>query len=147
MQMFVSKSALTLHLEGGACPSGIDRRIVNRQIVALDKTSMIANSSRLLTYDDSVQYGATDRAWNGYAFECYLCHAQMRTLVALNQHLRSPRHDQKIYQCPNLNCGLQVTTLSALCQHIESGKCGIARFKQVQDAMDSIFNGMKRLAL
>lgn len=95
--MFGTKSALTLHLESGSCPSGLDRKSVARRVIELDTSRFITNGARLLTYGQD-EYWATERCWNGEAYECYLCHSEMRTLHALNQHLRSPRHDQKIYK-------------------------------------------------
>lgn len=35
-------------------------------------------------------YEATDMAWNGDAYECYLCHRDFNSLRGLNQHLASP---------------------------------------------------------
>ncbi|EGN93768.1 hypothetical protein SERLA73DRAFT_126614 [Serpula lacrymans var. lacrymans S7.3] len=118
-QAFVSKSALVLHLESGKCQSGVDRRTVDRYVPA----------------------------WNGAFFECYLCHTEFRSLDALNQHLASPFHREKVYRCPLTSCRVQFVTLSALCQHVESEKCGVARFKSVQNTMDNMFSKMGRLTM
>ncbi|KAF8167256.1 hypothetical protein B0H34DRAFT_644835 [Crassisporium funariophilum] len=117
---FVSRSALVLHLEGGGCRSGMDRATINK-------------------------YYATEASWNGRGFECYLCHNPYTSLRGLNQHLGSPRHQGRIYVCPASDCRMRFTTLSALCQHIESEKCGVSKFKAVQNTMDSFLGQMGRL--
>ncbi|KAF8148788.1 hypothetical protein K438DRAFT_1625326 [Mycena galopus ATCC 62051] len=120
---FVSRSALILHLESGSCRSGADRQTINRYTT----------------------YVASARAWNGMEYECYLCHAGYRTLASLNQHLASPRHQEKQYICPLNVCREPFTTLSGLCQHIESERCGVAKFKVVQNTMDDLMGKMRRL--
>lgn len=133
---FVSRSALILHLESSGCKSGADRQTINRYVRQYDTKNIITNPPRLLTVGTSdVTYVASERAWNGSAYECYLCHAGFRTLTALNQHLASPRHQEKIYVCPLNLCRESFTTLRGLCQHIESECCGVAKFKIVQNTM------------
>src|ERR1700735_4994166 len=119
---FVSRSALLLHLEGGACRSGIDRTTVNKYVRQYDTNIIITDPARFLTdgTSDNIKYYASDRSWNGYGYECYLCHRSFASLVALNQHLGSPVHQDKIYICPSSTCRARFTALSALCQHIES---------------------------
>ncbi|KAF9011236.1 hypothetical protein BDQ17DRAFT_1387660 [Cyathus striatus] len=104
-QSFVSISTLILHFELGRCNSGID-------------------------YDTTITYHATSTMWNGYSYECYLCYNMFCTLSALDQHLASLRHQDKIYFCPKM--------LSGLFQHIESGKCGVSRFKRVQNLLNNV---------
>jgi hypothetical protein len=101
-----------------------------------DTNNNITKPSRLLQGANEVTYAASERAWNGVAYECYLCHAGHRTLAALNQHLGSPRHQEKVYVCPLNVCRVRFSTLSGLCQHIESGRCGVARF--VRNTMDDL---------
>ncbi|KAJ6515271.1 hypothetical protein C8R45DRAFT_1058543 [Mycena sanguinolenta] len=113
---FVSRAAAFAHLESGRCSSRMDRQTLNRL-----------------------------RAWNGDAYECYLCHHEFRTLQDLNTHLASPRHQQKSYVCPLNVCRVSFATLSGLCQHIESGRCGVLKFRVVQDAMDQLMGKMKSL--
>ncbi|KAF9513509.1 hypothetical protein BS47DRAFT_1372502 [Hydnum rufescens UP504] len=114
---FVSVSAMTLHLEQGACVSGINRSIVNSRIVALDRNNVITNPARLIggpagtpTVAQSTTYRATERSYNGRAYECYLCNKEFNTLPALNAHLNSPRHQDKIYRCPKSNCRKEFST-------------------------------------
>ncbi|KAJ7572001.1 hypothetical protein C8J56DRAFT_907017 [Mycena floridula] len=148
-QFFVSRSAMVLHLEGGRCPSEINRATVNRLVRQNDRNNLITDP-RMLTNGNSTQevtYYASSASWNGHAFECYLCHGTYRTLSALNQHLASPKHQDKIYICRYSSCQARFTTLSGFVQHIESEKCGVAKFKAVQNALDGLLGQMKRLTV
>jgi hypothetical protein len=151
---FVSFSALVLHFEAGTCPSGLTRDQLNRMVVRMDRNNAITNPARLIggpggySPANVTTSWATERSWNGYAYECFLCHNTFRTLHALNAHLQSPRHQEKIYRCPNRQaCGLEFRVLSALTQHVESGKCGVSRFKEVQDVIDSLSSSVRRITL
>ncbi|KAJ7157493.1 hypothetical protein C8R46DRAFT_1114665 [Mycena filopes] len=147
---FVSRSALLLHLEAGTCASGMDRKTVDRYVRQYDTKNIITDPARLLTGGSTAEdttYTATSRTWNGSAYECYLCHVGYHTLRALNQHLASPRHQNKIYVCPLTTCRQHFPTLSGLCQHIESGRCGVNKFKVVQNTMDDVMGGMRRLTV
>ena len=147
---FVSRSALVLHLEEGACPSGIDRATLNRYVRQYDKNNIITDPSYLLTSgtdSDNTKYYATESSWNGRGYECHLCHSSYPSLASLNQHLASPIHQDKIYNCPASSCRSRFTTLSALCQHIESEKCGVSKSKAVQHIMDRLLGQIGRLTL
>ncbi|TFK24280.1 hypothetical protein FA15DRAFT_592733 [Coprinopsis marcescibilis] len=151
-QGFVSTSALVLHFESGACPSGMTRSAVNKFVRQYDRNNVIADPARMIGggsgYDDEVTYYATRRAWNGDAYECYLCHNEYGSLRALNQHLTSSRHQNKIYVCPWSDCRSRFSTLSAFCQHVESERCGILRFSsQAQRLMNGLVSGMRTIAL
>ncbi|ELU45831.1 zinc-finger double-stranded RNA-binding domain-containing protein [Rhizoctonia solani AG-1 IA] len=143
---FVNKSALLLHFEGGSCKSGLTRQKLNRLIAERDSSNFITNPNRLLT--GSTETWATQKAWNGHAYECYFCHKEFRSLAQLNQHLASPVHEQPLYHCPKLGhgCRAQFKTASGLCQHIEDGSCGVARFKAIQDSMEILVRGVRRIA-
>lgn len=141
-----------LHFEGGACPSGLNRHELNKLVVRLDRNNLITNPSRLITGPSGTQQlsatrklWATELSYNGYQYECFLCHAEFGTLLALNKHLQSPRHEDKIYRCPNHTCGLQYSALSSLTQHVENGQCGVSRFKMVRDVMESLTGGIRAL--
>ncbi|TFK42097.1 hypothetical protein BDQ12DRAFT_677641 [Crucibulum laeve] len=149
---FVSNSAMILHMESGNCRSGMNRATVNEVVRQYDRNNDITNPSRMLTGASSnevITYYAGNKAWNGYGYECYLCQGTYRTLVILNQHLASSRHQDKIYFCPPRlsTCRQKFTTLSALCQHIESEKCSVYRFKVVGDVMDGMMNKMRMLTV
>ena len=146
---FVSRSAMLLHLEEGKCPSGLDRAAVNRLVREYDRNNIITDPSRLLTNgtNTEITYMAGPSSWNDYrqGYECYLCHTLYGALARLNQHLASAKHKAKIYFCPLDSCKNRFPTLSGLCQHIESEKCGVSRFRAVQTAMDGLLGKMKRL--
>jgi len=145
-QAYVSKSALLLHMESGYCKRGMNRQRLNDAIIALDRSNVITNPARLIGGPGQhVHSWATERSWNGEAYECYFCHSTFRSLKALNAHLQSPRHEEKIYVCPKSDCRQQFSVLSALCQHVESEKCGVVRFREVKAVMDSFVSGMRRL--
>ncbi|CAE7081199.1 unnamed protein product [Rhizoctonia solani] len=144
-ERFASKSALLQHFEGGRCKSGLTRQILNRLVAQRDTSNFITNPNRLIT--GTTETWATQKAWNGRAFECYFCDKEFPYLPQLNQHLASPAHEQALYHCPKLGhgCQAQFKALSGLCQHIESGSCGVSRFKVVQDNMSNLIRGMNRL--
>ena len=133
---FVSRAGLVAHLESGACKSGMTRKMIDDIVHRLDTQGIITDPARMLTNGGSkkkeVTTWATERAWNGAAYECYWCHQTFATLRTLNAHLRSPAHAEKIYRCPprQSGCGAEFGTLSAFCQHMESGSCDVFRFKK-----------------
>lgn len=144
--MFISTANLVMHLESGGCRSGATRHTVNQFVAERDTGHFITNPNRLIT--GPTETWATERAWNGNNYECYFCHKEFRALTGLNQHLASPAHERMTYRCPpqlSQGCRMQFKTLSALCQHIESGSCGVIRFKVVQDNMQNLVRGMNRL--
>ncbi|KAG8747558.1 hypothetical protein FRC10_000694 [Ceratobasidium sp. 414] len=144
---FISTAGLVLHLEAGTCVSGVTRQHVANTVTRLDRNHLITNPNRMIT-GSTESYQATQRAWNGHSYECYLCHKEFRTLIALNQHLASSIHEQAVYRCPTLGtgCKLKFKSLGHLFQHVENGSCGVGRFKVVQDGMDYMMQGMRRLA-
>ncbi|KAN0100149.1 hypothetical protein V8E55_000133 [Tylopilus felleus] len=147
-QSFVSKSAMILHLEAGSCPSGANRRMIDRWVRVNDRDNVVTVPRRLLTYgDDDIECVATQRSWNGSAYECVLCHSGFRTLDDLNRHLASPRHKEKTYRCPLTTCLAKFSTLSGLCQHVESESCGVLRFRAVRDGMDHLLRDMGTLRI
>ncbi|KAF8910191.1 hypothetical protein CPB84DRAFT_1834193 [Gymnopilus junonius] len=103
-----------LHLESGACTSGYD----TNNVITTPRHMITGGSA-----SGDITYIATSRSWNGSGYECYLCHGIYSTLGALNQHLASPRHQDKIYRCLGPSCEYRCSALSALVQHIESNKC------------------------
>ncbi|EPS99952.1 hypothetical protein FOMPIDRAFT_1123410 [Fomitopsis schrenkii] len=155
-KVFVSGAALILHLESGACRSRVTRRAINCAAVKHDTEHVITIPARMLMYvEDNANTSvvatlATERSWNGSAYECFLCHREFKKLVGLNDHLRSPVHEERMYRCPlgYAGCAAEFKALSALCQHVESEKCGIRRFNiQMQDYLGDLTNNMKKLGI
>jgi hypothetical protein len=154
IKSFVSPSAVTHHLESGTCPSRMTREQLNRTVVCADTNNYITNPSRLVTGPlgwneppPSVTTWATERSRNGDMYECFLCNARFRTLAQLNQHLNSPRHDEKIYICPKTDCRTEFVTLSGLWQHVEGGSCGVVMFRSVRNTMESLTRGFNMLTV
>jgi len=130
---YATASGLTIHLESGSCSSGLNRAKINTQIRQLDRRNVI--TTPLLTMGDSyedTETTATERAWNGDAYECYFCPREFGSLTALNQHLRSPAHERDNYHCPKAGCNRTYKLLSGLVQHVESESCGLMTFGQTQ---------------
>ncbi|GAA6008680.1 hypothetical protein JCM11491_003397 [Sporobolomyces phaffii] len=125
---FVDYGAVTLHLESGACASGITRDQINHGVAQLDPQHLItnhtshgsnrrplitsgnsahnnrfspySNASRSLAPPAVVQNLATNASYNpsNGQFECFFCHSFFRTLSGLNQHLASPRHQYATFR-------------------------------------------------
>jgi hypothetical protein len=152
---FVSYGALVLHVESGACPSGMTRDRLNRLVVRRDTRHYITNPDRLIEgpldgrYEPPapVETWATELSWNGEEYECFLCGGTFETLARLNKHLQSPRHADKIYRCPKPDCRTEFRTLSGLCQHVEGGTCGVRTFRRVRNVMDSLTRGFNALTM
>ncbi|KZT67386.1 hypothetical protein DAEQUDRAFT_767287 [Daedalea quercina L-15889] len=160
---FASGPAVVQHLESGGCRSGMERRAVNRRAVRLDADNIITDPARLLAVPggyappEQSTPRATERSRNPASgeYECCVCGAGFKKLEDLNNYLESPVHDEKIYRCPTVwrGCGMEFGTLSALCQHVESGSCGARRFGGggggggIEKDVGSLVGGGKRLAL
>ncbi|KAI1468297.1 uncharacterized protein F4812DRAFT_426224 [Daldinia caldariorum] len=87
---YTSATGLSHHLEGGSCPQApfLNRDEAYKLVRFKDTKGLI--SKNLIEWNGSPQYEATTEAWNGYAFKCYICHGEFRSLQSLNQHLGSP---------------------------------------------------------
>jgi hypothetical protein len=144
---FTTASGVTIHLESGRCTvSGLDRAKINDIVQRLDRNNIITRPLLTMPGYGDIEMIATERAWNGYNYECYLCPREFQTLRALNNHIKSPVHEQAIYRCPKASCGRQYKLLSGLIQHVESESCGVMRFNQVQQqAKSGIQNMVGRL--
>jgi hypothetical protein len=80
---------------------------------------------------------------NGDMYECFLCNARYRTLAQLNQHSKSPSHEDKIHRRLKTDCKIEFSTLSELCRHVEGGSCGVRMFRRVRDRMESLTRRFK----
>jgi hypothetical protein len=145
---FTVPSAIALHIESGYCHN-ISRQQVTKAIQSLKIAAPISLSHRIEYQSGSartprmISHTASDRAWNGHAYECYLCHRTFRTLASLNSHLASPVHDADEFGCPK--CKRRYKLVSGLIQHIESEICGIARFDEVQKFAHDLSDQFRRL--
>ncbi|CCM05281.1 uncharacterized protein FIBRA_07493 [Fibroporia radiculosa] len=126
------------------------RKQITQLAIDIDTTNIVTDPSHLLhdsgAPPEAFAICATELSFNGRKYECFLCHHEYKTLSALNQHLASPVHDADIYWCPKdwQGCGTKFRVLSALCQHVESERCGIRRFK---DPMQEVIGEDKELAV
>jgi uncharacterized Zn-finger protein len=143
---FKTPSSIALHIESGTCHN-FSRAQVTAAVHALKIVPTISVSHRIEGGTIRVvSYYVTERAFNGTAYECYLCHRTFRTLGALNSHINSPAHDADEFKCPK--CKRKYKLVSGLMQHIESEACGIARFQVVEDFTKNLVDQfLKRLKL
>ncbi|KAI1456268.1 hypothetical protein F4805DRAFT_433006 [Annulohypoxylon moriforme] len=141
MQHYATATGLSHHMETGSCPIApcLNRDLVYRIVRAKDPDHLISN--KLIEWDGSPQYEATAAAWNGSAYQCYLCRRTFRQLTSLNQHLSSPIHQQDLYHCPQgYPCNREFATLAALMNHLESESCGYTKFENVQKSVRGIMS-------
>lgn len=140
---YTSANGLSHHLKTGSCPRApqLNRDTILRIIRERDPDGAI--TIKKLTWHDSTTgtYFATDNAWNGSAWECYLCHRCFNTYHALNQHTNSPVHQDRVYHCPNVRCRKEFVSLAALFNHLESETCAFMRFENVQRAVYGMITG------
>jgi hypothetical protein len=147
---YTSASGLAHHLETGSCPHApkLNRETIHRMVRERDPYGFITNKQIEWHQEENVKYLANDLAFNGSYWECYMCHKKFNTLKALNAHLNSPVHMQKVYHCPNSNgnCGKRFTTLAGLFNHLESETCAFMRFEKVQQQVTNVFHGQNLIA-
>ncbi|SMR53152.1 unnamed protein product [Zymoseptoria tritici ST99CH_1E4] len=146
---YTTASGVAHRLESASCPSApnLNRESIYHAINRLDTRGAITNN--LLTWNSSsnASYEATNATWNGRAFECYLCHRGFGSLGALNQHLSSPVHKQKVYHCFGRGCERQFTALAQLFGHLESESCGATKFADVQRGAQGVLTGQRMLGV
>ena len=147
---FLSHPDLVGHFESGTCSSGVNQDAVHRVVRSYDRTNLITNPGRMIENGGgTTTYQATEAAWNRrvQCYECYLCHKYFSELDSLNRHLASAAHEERIYMCPLNTCRATFARFSSLWKHIESEKCGVKRFRQVQETIDGITNRFKAIGL
>ncbi|KZT58323.1 hypothetical protein CALCODRAFT_242597 [Calocera cornea HHB12733] len=156
---FTSRAALALHLESGACLSDITRTLIDKHILDHPLRDVIcnpySNSSttssgpcKPLPVPPCRTGPASDASWTGSGYECVSCQIVFPSRAQLDQHLASPKHartSELTYRCPDLDCARPATTLSGLCQHIESGVCRVHRYGGIESVLDMIISGMRDL--
>ncbi|EEQ29555.1 conserved hypothetical protein [Microsporum canis CBS 113480] len=143
---FTTASGLAHHLERGSCPKApnLNRETIIRKIRECDPHGRITNRQIAWHEEENVRYSATEHAFDGQFWRCYICKACFNNVNGLNNHINSPVHKQKVYHCPNLKsrCGKEFSTLAALFNHLESESCAVMRFETVQRGVnDMILRG------
>lgn len=158
---FVSYSATAIHLESGACSSGVTRDRINYYLQEWDRQGLITTGRRLLpapstSSSRNQQMWATEASWSPSdgAYKCYFDNKLFGTLRALNQHLGSPAHAAgtthggvKLFRCPNRQCTAEFVSFSGVMSHIERASCGVRSMTQVTRAIEGIMGGMRRLTV
>ncbi|KAG5933888.1 hypothetical protein E4U53_000831 [Claviceps sorghi] len=147
---YTTASGLSHHLEAGSCshaPS-LNRETILRLIRQRDADGLITNRQIAWHDEEHISYEATSQAYNGFFWECYLCHDEFNTKAGLNQHLNSPRHKEKVYKCPNTRdgCNKLFVSLAGLFSHLESEQCAFMRFEHVQKHATRILAGRKMIS-
>ena len=145
---YTSASGLTHHLERGACPNAphLTRETIHRMVRGNDPQGLITKQNSDWSEDMDIEYSATDYAFNGRFWQCYLCKKNFNTVQSLNAHLNSSVHKQKVYHCPNTRCSKKFVTLAALFNHLESETCSFIRFEGVQRRLQDVLSGRKLIA-
>ncbi|KAF9892329.1 hypothetical protein FE257_002106 [Aspergillus nanangensis] len=137
-------SGLIHHLERGSCPAApnLNRETILRFTRQMDRNGSIT-IRQIEWKDEEVSYSATDHAFNGTYWECYICHRMFKSHISPNQHLNSPAHKQNVYHCPNMKsaCGKEFSTLAALFNRLESETCSFIRFEKVQRSVHNVIQG------
>jgi len=134
--LFKNAGGLALHFESGAClrvsqavffaaVRSMEHYIGRPNLVTNASVSLIGVRDQLLLCPAE----ASESAWNGECFECYLCNQGFRSLKQLNMHLSS-HQSSKLYHCPK--CTHQFQTMSAFVQHVESEVCGFLSFRKMK---------------
>jgi hypothetical protein len=145
---YTTASGVTVHLESGTCTSGLNRAKINGIVRQLDRNNVITRPMLTMPGYDRVEMIATDRAWNGRGYQCYLCAKEFSSLNGLNNHIKSPVHEQPMYRCPKESCRKPFKILSGLVAHVESETCGLMRFMQVQQqARNGVQNMVGRMIM
>lgn len=147
---FTSASGLSHHLETGSCnnASSLNRETILALIRQRDPHGVITNKQIGWHPEETTTYKANHLAYNGDAWECYICHSQFSSLHRLNMHLNSPTHKEKVYHCPNHRggCPKQFVSLARLFNHLESETCSFMRFDKVQQHVGRILDGRRLIA-
>lgn len=141
---YTTASGLIHHLERGSCPSApsLNRESIHRIIRQRDPNNVITKKQIGWHEEGTVSVSATNAAYNGRYWVCYICKKQFSNVSNLNAHLNSPVHKQKVYHCPNWrDCSKEFSTLAALFNHLESESCYFMRFESVQEHAGNVLQG------
>ncbi|KAK8011212.1 hypothetical protein PG990_010177 [Apiospora arundinis] len=146
-EYYSAATALCQHLEKGGCPKlpNLTREQIYQVVRSKDPKGIITKNLIGWHSSVSITYYANESAWNGWAYECYLCHKTFGQIESLNRHLGSSAHQQALYHCPNRDCGKDFTTLAGLMNHLESESCGFIRFSSVQRTATDIVSGNRQI--
>jgi hypothetical protein len=129
---FTSVSGLANHLERGSCPKAPEFNCATLLLAIREPDTNGAIAVKHIGWSQE-RYHATQLAYNGSGWQCYICPVAFDTVALLNAHLSSSIHKQEIYLCTNPKCDRQFPSLSGLLGHLEAESCSFMRFAQVPE--------------
>ena len=96
---FVSATGLAHHFESAACSKApfLNRETIYQIVRSKDPKGFMSKKMIGWTKTVGTEYEATERSWDGQAFECYLCQREFKQLTSLNQHLKSSTRKYSIH--------------------------------------------------
>ncbi|KAK1657141.1 hypothetical protein BDP55DRAFT_37974 [Colletotrichum godetiae] len=145
---YVTAAGVFHHLEEGACEKApLTRLGVYQAVKQRDPDGVL--TKRLQEWAVGVSLEATVESWDPVTktFNCSMCSGRFIYLESLNQHLKSPKHQQNLYHCPKLGCPREFCTLAAVTQHLQSGSCNFMTFEAVQETAARIFDPGRMITL
>ncbi|KAF4894952.1 Zinc finger protein 26 [Colletotrichum fructicola] len=145
-KLYVTAAGIFYHLERGKCPKApLDRMKVYEAVKQRDPKGLI--TERLRQWSGRSPE-ATAASWNpsSKTFDCRLCGSSFKLLNSLNQHLQSPKHQEKAYHCPNQRCGEKFSEFAAFTEHLQSESCNYITFEAVQETAKRIFDPGRMIA-
>ena len=138
---------LAHHLESGSCVSApqLDRESLFRIIRERDVDGVltranIAYGPSTVSYEVNACYDYNRRAW-----VCYICQQGFTSPHGLDQHVRSPVHQTKVYHCPNRLCAREFATLASVASHLESESCGLVKYDEVQTRFKEVITSNRMI--
>ncbi|KAF4509413.1 hypothetical protein G6O67_003589 [Ophiocordyceps sinensis] len=129
-RLFTTAAGLAHHLESASCPnaSGLGRDGLYRFVRSKDPQGLI--SKNLIEWTGSSHYEADSGAWNGNGYTTST----------------RPSTKQDLYHCPNPACRADFKTLAGIINHLESESCRFTKFEHVQQNINNIVSGSRRIA-
>ncbi|KAJ6190307.1 Zinc finger C2H2 [Penicillium mononematosum] len=140
----VTASGVSHHLESGSCPQakGLNRDRIHRAIRQLDPNGYVCKKQIAWYDEENSTYEVTGSAYNGSYWVCYLCKKGFNSKKALESHVNSPVHKEKVYHCLKRGCPKEFHSLAGLFNHLESESCGFIRFEGVQQVHKQLNDAM-----
>lgn len=117
-------SSLVIHWEAGRCTT--NRQYLNKLVISFPEHRRFTVAEHISDLNGT---NTRPRSGAGYHFNSYSrvwvcpiddCNVSFQTLEVLDQHLRSPYHDEMAFKCPNVDCDMRFNCLSGLLQHVEN---------------------------
>lgn len=148
--MFKSASGIAFHLESGC--HQVSRHGVTAAVNAMEISPNISAKPLLIKASppqapDTVAVPsfvlALPSSFNGHTYQCHICYKTFKSLYSLTGHLNSPAHDENEFRCPK--CNREFKLISGFIQHLESGVCGLAKYKAIEGYFNDLSGQFSRL--